>query len=238
MDYDYNTQRPKLILKEYGRNVQKLANYINELEETEKRNRFAHLLTELMRQIHPNMRDGQDYSNKLWDDLYILSGFNLEVDTSPYPLPEKTLLGKKPKQVPYNMHQIRYMHYGINVEKMIEKASKLEDPKELEVATIYLGRLMKTFYTTWNKDTVDDIVIVNQLREISGGKLVISVDKVKSLSLFDGGGIREREKPVLEEEKPKIFKKKNFKTNNYGSVTNNYNNGNNGGSNNLKKRKK
>jgi hypothetical protein len=231
MDYDYNTQRPPLILKEYGRNVQKLAAYINTLEDKEKRNRFAHLLTDLMRQIHPNMRDGQDYSNKLWDDLYILSGFDLDVE-GPFPLPEKTLLGKKPRQVPYNTHQLKFMHYGRNVELMIEKASQLEDTKEREIAIIYLGRLMKTFYTTWNKDTVDDAVIVNQIREISGGKLQISVEKVKSLGLFDGGGIREREKPVLEEEKNKNFKKKNFKNNN-----NNNKNGNNN-LNNQKKRRK
>jgi hypothetical protein len=95
--FDYNTQLSPVILKEYGRNVQKLANYIITIEDREKRNKYAQLLVELMRQIHPNMREGQDYTNKLWDDLYIVSGFNMDVD-SPFPLPEKTLLGKKPKR--------------------------------------------------------------------------------------------------------------------------------------------
>ena len=195
MQFDYNTQRPRLVLKEYGRNVQKLAAYINTIENREERDRFARLLTELMRQIHPNMRDGQDYANKLWDDLFILSGFNLDVE-SPFPLPEKNLLGHKPKRVPYNTHELKYRHYGRNVELIIDKAILIEDPEEKEQAIIYLGKLMKAFYSTWNKENVDDAVIVQHIREMSKGKLSIGVEKVKSMQLFDGG-IKEREKPQL-----------------------------------------
>src|SRR4028119_1691948 len=106
-NFIYNTQQNDLILKEYGRNVQKLVDHIITIEDRDKRNKYAQILVELMRQIHPNMRDNQDYSNKLWDDLYILSGFNLEVD-APYPMPEKDLLGKKPKRVAYNTHSLHY----------------------------------------------------------------------------------------------------------------------------------
>ena len=180
----YNTQQNEVILKEYGRNVQKIVEHIITIEDKEKRNKYAQILVELMRQIHPNMRDSQDYSNKLWDDLYILSGFNLEVD-SPYPLPEKTLLGKKPKRVAYNTHELHYKHYGRNVELMIEKAIAMENPDDKFAAIIYIGRLMKSFYGTWNKENVDDGVIVEHLREMSNNQLIISVEKVKAENLFD-----------------------------------------------------
>jgi hypothetical protein len=211
--FNYHTQQNELILKEYGRNVQKLVEHIITIEDREKRTKYAQLLVELMRQIHPNMRDNQDYSNKLWDDLYILSGFNLDVD-SPYPMPEKTLLGKKPKRVAYNMHDLHYKHYGRNVEIMIEKAIEMENPEEKQAAIIHIGRLMKGFYSTWNKENVDDSLIIEQLKEMSGNKLEISLDKVKAEGLFDastrdrsdrsdkdnrgdrsGGGDRDRSKP-------------------------------------------
>ena len=182
--FDYNTQLSPVILKEYGRNVQKLADYIITIEDREKRNKYAQLLVELMRQIHPNMREGQDYTNKLWDDLYIVSGFNLDVD-SPFPLPEKTLLGKKPKKVGYNTHELRFKHYGHNVDLMIKKAIVLEDPEEQMAAIIYIGRLMKYFYTQWNRENIEDAVIVNDMRILSGGKLTISLEKVKAEGLFD-----------------------------------------------------
>jgi hypothetical protein len=186
----YNTQQNDLILKEYGRNVQKLVDHIITIQDREKRTKYAQILVELMRQIHPNMRDGQDYSNKLWDDLYILSGFNLEVD-SPYPMPEKTLLGKKPKRVGYNTHELHYKHYGRNVELMIEKAIAIEDPEDRYAAIIHIGRLMKNFYATWNKENVDDSLIIEHLRELSDNKLDISLEKVKAEGLFDASG-RER----------------------------------------------
>jgi hypothetical protein len=185
-NFNYNTQQNQLILKEYGRNVQKIVDHIITIEDKEKRNKYAQILVELMRQIHPGMRDSQDYSNKLWDDLYILSGFNLDVD-APYPMPEKTLLGKKPKRVAYNTHELHYKHYGRNVELLIEKAVGMENPEEKQNAIIYIGKLMKNFYGTWNKENVDDAVIVEHLREMSDNRLNISVDKVKAENLFDQG---------------------------------------------------
>ncbi|MBC7919688.1 MAG: DUF4290 domain-containing protein [Ferruginibacter sp.] len=182
------------ILKEYGANVQKLVDYIITIEDRDRRNKYAHTLVELMRQIHPGMRDAQDYSNKLWDDLYIISGFNLDVD-SPYPLPEKDLLGKKPKPVGYNTHNLKYKHYGRNVELLIEKAIQIDNEDEKFVAIVYIGRLMKTFYGTWNKENVEDAVILEHLREMSGNQLSLPLERVRAESLFDGSP-RERSSPV------------------------------------------
>lgn len=195
MESEFTNPQNHLILKEYGRNVQKLVDHITAMEDREKRTRYASTLVELMRQIHPGMRDGQDYSNKLWDDLYIMSRFNLDVD-SPYPLPEKTLLGKKPKPVAYNTHQLKYKHYGKNIELLIEKAIQLESEEDRLAAIAYIGKLMKTFYGTWNKENVDDNIILDHLRELSNNQLDISIERVKSESLFDSAPVRERSNPT------------------------------------------
>lgn len=176
--------KPLLILKEYGRNIQKLVNYVTTIEDKEKRTQYAFTLIDLMKQINPAMKEGPEYAQKLWDDLYIMSGFNLDVD-SPYKMPEKDLLGKKPKRLDYHKHNIRYKHYGRNIELLIEKAIAIEDEEEKEGAVVYVGRLMKSYYASWNKDVIDDSVIIDNIKTMSKGKLDISVDKVKENNLFD-----------------------------------------------------
>jgi hypothetical protein len=157
-------------LKEYGSNVQKLADYLVSLPDREKRTLYAHILVELMRQIHPNMRDGQDYSQKLWDDLYIMTNFKLEVD-SPFAPPSPEAVGKKPLQVPYNQALIRYKQYGKNLLLLVEKAVNCSDREEKLAFISYLIRQMRTFYNTWNKDNPDDNVVFAQLDEMSQGRL-------------------------------------------------------------------
>jgi hypothetical protein len=202
MPSEYNPQQNHFILKEYGRNVQKLVDFIITIEDRDKRTRYAHTLVELMRQIHPGMRDAQDYSNKLWDDLYIMSGFNLDVD-SPYPLPEKELLGKRPKPVGYNTHNLKYKHYGRNVELLIEKAIQLDVEEERLAAIAYIGKLMKTFYGTWNKENVDDAVILEHLREMSGNRLSLPLERIKAESLFDSAPVRDRNpNPMVTNNRP------------------------------------
>ena len=157
-------------MKEYGSNVQKLADHIKTIENREKRTLYAHILVELMRQIHPNMKDNQDYSNKLWDDLYIMSGFELDVD-SPYPAPSKDVLGKKPLKVEYNQHGLDFRHYGRNLKLLVEKAIATENAEDRLAFVSYLFKLMRTFYSTWNKDNPDDAVLLEQLEKLSKGKL-------------------------------------------------------------------
>jgi hypothetical protein len=171
-------------MKEYGTNVQKLVNYILQIEDREKRTKFSYLLIELMRQVHPNMRDAQDYSNKLWDDLYIMSKFKLDVD-SPFAPPPIESVGKRPKYVPYNLHNLKYKHYGRNIELLIEKA--IEEPNEQEklITVGYLVRLMRAFYTAWNKEIVEDAVIYNQLDDLSKGKLKETIELVKNEGILE-----------------------------------------------------
>ncbi|MGA0558978.1 DUF4290 domain-containing protein [Larkinella sp. VNQ87] len=166
-------------MKEYGSNIQKLVGHLQTIEDREKRTRYAHILVELMRQIHPNMRDNQDYYNKLWDDLYIMSGFQLDVD-SPYPPPTAEVLGKMPQPVPYNTHGLRYKHYGQNINLLIAKAISLEDPDERLAFVSYLTKLMKTFYSTWNKEAVEDETILQNLDEMSNGKLRADLNSIRT----------------------------------------------------------
>lgn len=157
-------------MKEYGTNVQKLVNHILTVQDKNTRTKYAYLLVELMRQVHPNMRDTQDYSNKLWDDLYIMSNFKLDVE-SPFPPPAPDAVGKLPKTVPYNTHFLKYRYYGRNVELLISRAIAEQDDNEKRILVAHIARLMKTFYQNWNREVVDDEVIWGHILEISEGKL-------------------------------------------------------------------
>lgn len=164
--------------------MQKLVDYLVAVENRDQRTKYAHLMVELMRQIHPNMKDNQDYSNKLWDDLYIISGFRLDVD-SPFPPPSPESVGRKPRRVGYNTHNLRYRHYGRNLELMIEKAMSVEDEMERRAFVSYIAKMMKGFYAAWNKDNVDDNLVFEQLREMSGGRLNAEIDFIRQEGYLD-----------------------------------------------------
>ena len=190
---EYNTQREGIILKEYGRNVQKLVNYIRTIPEKEKRTKMATTLIELIKQLAPVVKEPHENPQRMWDDLYIIADFNLDID-NPFTTPDRTILFKKPRKMEYPQSSVRFKHYGKNVERLIKEAVKKEDPKEREEAAIYLGKLMKTFYSNWNKETLDDSVIVKDLLSMSQGKLVLDLEKVREDNLFEKL-YRERKNP-------------------------------------------
>ncbi|WP_373511518.1 DUF4290 domain-containing protein [Persicitalea sp.] len=165
-------------MKEYGSNVEKLAEHIVQMEDPAKRTLYAHILVELMRQIHPGMRDNQDYYNKLWDDLFIISGFELEVD-GPFPPPSKEALGKQPQPVSYNQHKLNYHHYGKNIELLVERAIETEDADDRLAFVSYLYRLMRSFYNAWNRDNPEDVILLDHLMELSENKLKPEVDYIR-----------------------------------------------------------
>lgn len=181
---EYNTQRPAITLKEYGRNVQKLVEYIRTIPSMEKRTELAYTLIELIKQLTPSLKDQPENPQRLWDDLYIIADFNLDIN-SPYPVPERDILFKKPDRMSYPQSEIQFKHYGKNIEKLVKEALKKEDPQEREEAIIYLGKLMKTFYSNWNKETLDDSVILKDIQRMSGGALSINIDKVREDNLFE-----------------------------------------------------
>jgi hypothetical protein len=181
---EYNTERPHLILKEYGRNVQKLVEYIRTIADKDKRTELAYTLIELIKQLTPTIKDQPENPQRVWDDLYIIADFNLDIH-SPYPVPERDILFKKPDKVDYPQSTIRFKHYGKNIEKLVKEALKKEDPQERQDAIIYLGKLMKTFYGNWNKETLDDSVILKDIQEMSGGALDMTIEKVREDNLFE-----------------------------------------------------
>jgi hypothetical protein len=170
MTYDYNTQRKRMALPEYGRNVQKMVDHIKTIEDRDERNRAARTIISIMGNLNPHLRDIVDFKHKLWDHLALIASFELDID-SPYPVPEPSKFVEKPKQVPYRQSEIRYLHYGRIIELMIDAASEMEDGDEKEYLTTLIVNQMKKSYITWNRSQVADEVIIGNMKLLSGGKL-------------------------------------------------------------------
>ena len=168
--FDYNSTRNKLILSEYGRNVQNMVKYICELPTKEERNRYAQVVIDLMGFLNPHLRDVADFKHKLWDHLHIISNFQIDVD-SPYPKPELEAIHMKPEPLKYPHQRIRYKHYGKTIELMIEKAKSIEEPDRKQHMVQAIANFMKMAYVQWNKDSVADESILADLRAMSGGQL-------------------------------------------------------------------
>ena len=173
---DYNSSRSKLVLKEYGRHVQKIVENCVKEKDPVKRNIFAKEIIELMGQLNPHLRNVEDFRHKLWDHLFIMSDFKLKVD-SPYPIKERAEIEKRPKPLPYPQSRIKYKHYGKNVEALVAKAITTEDPEKQAGFTQCIGNFMKLVYQNWSKDEVNNETIKNDIRLLSKGKLQISDDQ-------------------------------------------------------------
>jgi len=191
---NYNTGRPLLILKEYGRNIQNLIDYLKTIEDREKRTEYAYLMVDLMKQIYPLTNENIEIDQKLWDDLFIISDFSLDVD-SPYPMPSREILNRKPERLDYVADKVRYKHYGKNIELLVEKAVELEDPEEKEAAIVLIGKLMKTYHTIWNKDNIDDVTVLANIKKLSDGKLDFDLKRIEEENLFESTYKERRSRP-------------------------------------------
>ena len=180
---EYNTSRTKLIIPEYGRNVQKMVHSIIQIKDRDKRNQQAKSIIEVMGNLNPHLRDIPDFKHKLWDHLFIMSDFNLDVD-SPYDRPSKESFDEKPKMLEYSDNNIEFRHYGRILPAIIKRAIDLDkgDYKDLLVFTI--ANHMKKCYLTWNKSYVEDNVVLNHLKQMSENKLEMN-DRFKLSSFSD-----------------------------------------------------
>jgi hypothetical protein len=169
-EFDYNSTRNKLILSEYGRNVQNMVKYIVALPTKEERNRYAQVVIDLMGFLNPHLRDVADFKHKLWDHLHIISDYQIDVD-SPYPRPTPDSIHIKPQPLNYPHQRIRYKHYGKTIELMIEKAKNIEEPERKKHMVQAIANFMKMAYVQWNKDSVADESIIADLYAMSGGEL-------------------------------------------------------------------
>ena len=168
----YNTERVTLYIPEYGRNVQKMVDYLKTIEDREKRNEQARAIIKVMEIINPAVHHQDDYEHKLWDHLHIISGFDLDVD-SPYPAPAPESLHQQPLPVPLNKKPLKATHYGRNIENMIDLVAEKEDGDEKTAMIRALAMYMRQQYLIWNKDTVTDETILQDIVRLSDGRISI-----------------------------------------------------------------
>jgi Domain of unknown function (DUF4290) len=167
---EYNAERPHLIIPEYGRHLQKLINQAALIEDREERNKAAKYIIQVMGSLNPHLRDVPDFQHKLWDQIFIMSDFKLDVD-SPYPIPTRDVINLKPDRLDYPQKNPKYRFYGNNIKYMIDVANSWEEGEMKSALVKVIANHMKKSYLSWNKDTVTDVVIFEHLYELSDGKL-------------------------------------------------------------------
>ena len=202
MELEYNSSRNKLVISEYGRHIQKLVEHAMTLKDKEERQKMANGIIDIMGELNPQLRDVADFKHKLWDHLFIISNFELDVD-SPYEKPILEKLFEKPEPLAYPNSKIKYNHYGKVIELMIDEAVKMEDQELKSKLVIAIANQMKKSYVNWNLDTVEDEIILNQLTILSKSKL--SVPEGTELSKFT---------PNPKQQNPHARKKKKNNRNN------------------------
>ena len=179
---EYNTNRTKLLMPEYGRNIQQMVEYCKSLPSKEERNEVAKTIVEFMGQRNPHLRDEENYKHKLWDHLYILADYDLDVD-APYPFPTREELDQKPNRMDYPSFENEYKFYGKSILQLIDRAIELEEGEEKEALIQVIANNMKKSYNVYNKEHVQDEVIFRHLKELSQDKLdltgIETLDKSK-----------------------------------------------------------
>ena len=175
MELEYNTKREKLIISEYGRHIQKMVDHAASLKDRMERQKMAEGIIDLMGELNPHLRDVDDFKHKLWDHLFIMSDFKLDVN-SPFEKPELEKLFEKPEPLAYPNSKISFNHYGKVIEMMIEEASEMEKGELRDNLTLAIANQMKKSYVKWNRDSVEDKLIFNQLEQLSKGKLSLTED--------------------------------------------------------------
>jgi hypothetical protein len=167
---EYNTTRNHLIIREYGRHIQKMVEYLLALEDREKRQKNAYALIELMGFLNPHLKNVEDFRHKLWDHLFLISDFKLDVE-SPYPIPTRESLKAKPDPLPYPKRYPKYNHLGKNIEIVIDKALQEEDAEKRQGFANAIAYYMKLTYSNWHKELVHDDNIQTELASITKGEL-------------------------------------------------------------------
>ena len=173
----YNTKRKPLIIPEYGRHIQLMIEQAKEKTDAEERNKLAKAIIGVMGNLNPHLRDVPDFQHKLWDQLFIMSGFDFDID-SPFEKPQKEVLETKPEKLAYPQNHPKYRFYGNNIKHMIDVAVNWEEGELKDVLVFTIANHMKKCFLSWNKDTVEDVVILAHLDELSNGKLKVSAQQL------------------------------------------------------------
>ena len=197
-----------MIIPEYGRHLQKLIDQATAIEDKAERNKAAKYIISVMGSLNPHLRDVLDFQHKLWDQLFIMSDFNLDVD-SPYPIPSKDILTQKPDRLKYPQNFPKYRFYGNNIKYMIDVANSWEESELKNALVLVIANHMKKCYLSWNKDTVSDEVIFEHLLELSNGKLNLSKSNEELSNTHDLMKVNKKvsNKTQFSYNKPGIIKK-------------------------------
>jgi hypothetical protein len=167
---EYNTTRNYLVIREYGRHIQKMVEYLMTIEDADKRQKNAYALIELMGFLNPQLKNVEDFRHKLWDHLFLISDFKLTVD-SPYPIPTREELKSSPEPLPYPKRYPKYNHLGKNLEIIIDKALSEQNAEKKEGFANTIAYYMKLTYSNWHKELVHDDNIQSELNSITNGEL-------------------------------------------------------------------
>ncbi|NVJ62790.1 MAG: DUF4290 domain-containing protein [Flavobacteriaceae bacterium] len=173
---EYNTERSALHIPEYGRHFQKMVDHAVSIADREERNKTAQAIISVMGNLQPHLRDVPEFQHKLWDQLFIMSNFQLDVD-SPFPITPQETLSQKPDPLDYPQNAPKYRFYGNNIKRMIDVAISWEKGDKRDGLELVIANHMKKCYLNWNKDTVDDSVIYNHLLELSNGQINLAENK-------------------------------------------------------------
>ncbi len=171
----YNTEREKLIISEYGRNIQIMIKHLLEIEDREKRTEAAHFIVSVMAQMNPQVKESNDYIHKLWDHLYIISEHKLDVD-GPFDPPQQEGFVAKPEHIGYQKRDIKQGHYGYYVKELIKKIEEIEDGPKREALLLSVANQMKRDYLNWNRETVNDLLILDDLYKLSDEKFTLPTE--------------------------------------------------------------
>lgn len=174
---EYNSARNSLVFSEYGRNVQRLVEYLGTIEDRDERNRKANTVIAIMGNLNPHLRDTADYKHKLWDHLFAMSNFTLDVD-SPYPIPTPETINKKPENVPYLGNHIKFRFYGRNVQSMLKTAAEMEEGEEREYFINMVASFMRNSSKNWNDENLSPEAIAEHIAVLSEGKLQIDPEEL------------------------------------------------------------
>ncbi len=170
---EYNTTRNELAMREYGRHIQKMIEHVVSIEDPERRQANSYAVIELMGFLNPHLKNVEDFRHKLWDHLFFISDFKLDIK-SPYPIPTRETLKSKPKPMPYPKRHPKFSHLGKNLEIVIDKALKEQNPEKRLGFANAVAYYMKLTYNNWHKELVHDDAIQSELTSITNGQLTFT----------------------------------------------------------------
>lgn len=221
----YNTDRNDIEMREYGRHLQKMVDYAITIKDKKERQKVAENIIHLMGILNPQLRNAADYKQKLWDHIFIISKFKLDVD-SPFPKPTQETARIKPADMHYPQQRIKLKHYGKNVVSLVKKAIEMEDEDKKAVFTEIIGNFMKMAYKNWSNEEVSNELIKEDMKSISGGELEISEEmNIESMT-------RNQQKRKFPQNRPNYSNNRNNPNRNNNNPNRNNNNRNNNNRNN------